>query len=116
MVEYNSVKYNFIEWNSVECNFIECNSIEYINGKYQYQKFWSKATKIDKKSYKNIDFNYIGYITMKDSDYAKINSVNPLYLAISEVDGYFEEKNGTKYLILDSKDKNKEVFKKYTEL
>ena len=53
---------------------------------------------------------------MKDSDYAKINSVNPLYLAISEVDGYFEEKNGTKYLILDSKDKNKEVFKKYTEL
>ena len=34
--------------------------------------------KIDKKSYKNIDIYYIGYITMKDSDYVKIKSVNPL--------------------------------------
>ena len=35
--------------------------------------------KIYKKSYKNID-NYIGYISMKDSDYVKLKSVNPLYL------------------------------------
>ena len=35
---------------------------------------------IDKKSYKNIDIYYIGYITMKDFDYIKINSVDPLYL------------------------------------
>ena len=48
--------------------------------------------KIDKKSYKNIDIYYIGYITMKDSDYVKIKSVNPLYLIISEVDGCFKEK------------------------
>ena len=34
--------------------------------------------KIDKKSYKNIDIYYIGYITMKDSDYVKIKNVNPL--------------------------------------
>ena len=53
---------------------------------------------------------------MEDSDYVKINSVNPLYLLISEVDGYFEEKNGNKYLILDSTDKNKEVLIKYTKL
>ena len=72
--------------------------------------------KIDKKSYKNIDIYYIGYITMKDSDYVKINSVNPLYLIIDEVDGHFEEKNGNKYLILDFTDKNKEVLKKYTQL
>ena len=38
--------------------------------------------KIDKKSYKNIGIYYIGYITMKDSDHVKINSVNPLYLII----------------------------------
>ena len=48
--------------------------------------------KIDKKSYKNIDIYYIGYITVKDSDYVKINSVNPLYLIISEVDRYIKEK------------------------
>ena len=72
--------------------------------------------KIDKKSYKNIDIYYIGYITMKDSDYVKINSVNPLYLIIDKADGNSEEKNGNKYLILDSTDKNKEVLIKYTKL
>ena len=29
---------------------------------------------------------------MKDSDYVKINSVNPFYLIIDKVDGHFEEK------------------------
>ena len=72
--------------------------------------------KIDKKLYKNIDICYIGFITMKDSNHVKINSVNPLYLIIGEVDGYFEEKNGSKYLILDSTDKNKEALKMYAEL
>ena len=72
--------------------------------------------KIDKKSYKNIDVYYIGYITMKDSDYVNINRVNPLYLIISDVDGYFEEKSRNKYLVLDSTDKNKEVLIKNTEL
>ena len=50
---------------------------------------------------------------MKDSDYVKINNVNPLYLIIDEVDVHFEEKSGNKYLILDSTDKKKEVFIKY---
>ena len=52
--------------------------------------------KIDKKSYKNIDIYYIGYITMKDSDYVKIKSINPLYLIISEVDGHIKGENGNK--------------------
>ena len=71
---------------------------------------------VPKKSYEDIDIYYIGYITMKDSDYVKIKNVNPLYLIISEVDGHFEEKNGNKYLILDSTNKNKKVLTKYTEL
>ena len=29
---------------------------------------------------------------MKESDYVKLKSVNPLYLIISEVVGHFEEK------------------------
>ena len=80
------------------------------------EDFDPNLLKIDKKSYKNIDIYYIGYITMKDSDYVKIKNVNPLYLIISEVDGHFEEKNGNKYLILDFTDKNKEALKKYTQL
>ena len=36
--------------------------------------------KIKTKSYKNILIYYIEYMTIKDSKYVKINSVNPLYL------------------------------------
>ena len=53
---------------------------------------------------------------MKDSEYVKINSVNPLYLIINEIDEYIKEKDGNKYLTLVSTDKNKEVLTKYTEL
>ena len=48
--------------------------------------------KIDKNQYKNIDIYYIGNITVKDSDYVKISGVNPLYLIISEANGYIKEK------------------------
>ena len=40
--------------------------------------FVSNLLKIDKNLYKNIGIYYIGYITIKYSDYAKINCVNPL--------------------------------------
>ena len=53
----------------------------------------------DKNSYKNIDVYYIRYITMKNSDHVKINSVNPLYIITDDVDGSVGEKNGNKYLI-----------------
>ena len=54
--------------------------------------FDSNLLKIDKKSHKNIAIYYIEYITMKDSDYLTINTVNPLYMIIGEVDGCIEEK------------------------
>ena len=41
---------------------------------------------------------------------------NPLHLIIDEVEGHSEEKNGNKYLILDSTYKNKEVLIKYAKL
>ena len=31
------------------------------------------------------DIFYIGYITMEDSDYVKINNVNPLYYLIIDI-------------------------------
>ena len=58
---------------------------------------------------------YIGYIIMKDSDYVKSNSVNPLYLIIDKVDGYIEEKNVYKYFILTFTEKNKEALTKHTK-
>ena len=45
---------------------------------------------IDKKLCKNIDIYYIGYITIKYSDYVNIYSLNPLYFIIDEIDWYTE--------------------------
>ena len=39
-----------------------------------------------------------------------------MYLIIDKRDGHFKEKNGNRYLILDSTDKNKEILIKYTKL
>ena len=95
------------------CFYNDINSIEEFN---------SSLLKIDKKSCKDIDIYYIGYITIKKiGDCENIYSVNPLYLIIGKVDGHIErssaeENNGNKYLVFDSTDENKEVLKKYTEL
>ena len=54
--------------------------------------------RIDKKSCKNIDIYYIGYITTKSiSDYENINSVNSLCLIVDETDGYIKQSNENKY-------------------
>ena len=65
--------------------------------------------KIDKKLFRNIDISYIGYITIKNiSDNKNIHSVNPLFIVIGKADRRFEDKNGNKYLVFVSTDKNKE--------
>ena len=81
------------------------------------KNFDAKLLKIDKKSYKNIDIYYIGYITIKKvDDCENINSVNPLYLLIDHASGYIEEKGVNKYLVFDSTDENKELLKKYNDV
>ena len=57
------------------------------------RNFNSNLLKIDKKSRENFDIYYIGQITIKKfSDFENIHSVNPLYLKIDSVTGYFKEK------------------------
>ena len=69
----------------------------YLDDMINIANFDLNLLKIDNKLYKNIDIYYLGHITMKDSGYVKIKSVNPLYLVIYQVDGHFEEKSGNKY-------------------
>ena len=65
----------------------------FFNDMINITNFDPSQIKIDKKPYKNIGIYYIGYITIKSiSDYEIINSVNPLYLIIGEVDGYIKNK------------------------
>ena len=62
------------------------------------ENFNPSNIKIHEKSQKNILVYYIGHVTI--NKYVKTYSVNPLYLIFRYVNGYFEETNGNKYLML----------------
>ena len=70
--------------------------------------------KLDKKGVMSINVYYIGYITKKPA--YNIDSVNPLYLNIYTIDGFIEEKDGSKYLNIAFTDYNNKVLKKYSEV
>ena len=75
------------------------------------KNFHSNLLKIDKKSHKDINIYFIGYITIKKfGDCENIHSVNLLYLIIHSATGHYKEKNGEKYLIIDSIEKYEDVF------
>ena len=58
----------------------------------------------------DISIYYIGYIAKKPE--YNINSVNPLYLLIHELDGFVEEKDGSKYVNIALTDNNNDVLTK----
>ena len=66
----------------------------YFHDMINIKNFDSDLLKIDKKSYKNIDIYYTGYITIKVTDYINIQSVNCLYPLFDKVDGYIKEVMG----------------------
>ena len=70
--------------------------------------------KLDKKSSMDISVYYISYVTKKSEN--NINSVNPLYLLIDELDGFIEEKEGGKYLNISLTYNNSDVLIKYAEV
>ena len=78
---------------------------------YHLLPFQFTNIKTDEKSYKNILIYYIGYVTIKDLKYVKINSVNTLYLIFGIVNGYFEEINGNNYFLLVLTNESKEIVK-----
>ena len=65
------------------------NRIYYFFDDINIKSFDPNKIKIDEKSYKNILTYYLGYVTIIDLKCIKINSVNPLYLIINKVNGYF---------------------------
>ena len=80
------------------------------------KEFDPNSIKKDQKSCKIILIYYIACVTIKDSKYVIINSLNPLYLMFNRINRYFEEINGNKYLTLVSTNESKEKIKKYEEL
>ena len=73
--------------------------------------FHSNLLRIDKKNcIKTLIFTILVTLPLKKSIDVKILSVNPLYLMIHSATGYFKEKHGKKYLVLDPTKKYDEVF------
>ena len=81
------------------------------NDRLSKENFDVNNIKRDQNSYKNILIYYIGYATIKNNP--KIYSVNLLYLIFTNINGYFEETNGNKHLILIPTYGSKEKIKKY---
>ena len=83
----------------------------FYNDLINIKDFDARLLKLDKKTSMNLGIYYIGYVTKKAA--YNVNSVNPLYMMINRIDGFFEEK-GHKYTALT--DRNTEVLKKYAEV
>ena len=66
--------------------------------------------------YKNILINQIRYLTIKDLNCVKINSVNSLYLIIGTINRHIEENNENKCLTLVSTDKSEGKLRKYEKM
>ena len=88
---------------------------------------FAKLIHIDYFMYKNVIFflqlrfgcvfyGPIDIAIKKIPDCENIYSVNPLYLLVKHANGYIEEKNENRYLIIDYTDENKELLKKYNDV
>ena len=78
-------------------------------------EFDGSKLKVDKKDYNDIDIYYLGYEHKKKiSECDVINSVNPLYLRIVDINGQFEKgKDDMWYLIISGDD---DFFKKLVDI
>ena len=79
----------------------------FYNDLIHIKDFSPRLLKLDKNTSMGLGIYYIGYDTKKPE--YKINSVNPLCLMISRIDGFIEKKDGDKYLSIASTDRNSEV-------
>ena len=85
----------------------------FYNDLINLKDFDPNLLKLDKKSLHRCIY-YIGYVTKKPE--CNIHSVNPLYLLISEFDGFIEEKESSKYLNISLIFNNDDVLVKFAEV
>ena len=69
------------------------SAYHYFEDMVNIENFHSNLLEINKKSHKDINIYYIGYIMIKKfSDCENIHSVNPLYLILYSATGYLKKK------------------------
>ena len=102
---------------SIKEIMIKNRTYYFYNDIIDIEKFNLNMLKLHRKSYKSLDIYNIGYVSVKKIGHGyDINSVNPLYLRIDNVNGYIEEINEDKYLVFDDTYENKELLKRYDDV
>ena len=112
------IRFSFIKLTNGtnQTNYDQKSNFLLLQSHYQSQKFWAKLVKNWQKTLQVNEYSLHWNITIKNiDDCESISSVNPLYLRINHASGYIEEKNGNKYLVFDSTDRNKELLKKFSD-
>ena len=89
--------------NIVKDGNIKNDTYCFFNDIINIKDFDPNNIKLGEKSCKNVNYN----VTIKDSKYLQINSVNSLHLMFNKMNGYFEEINENKYLTLVPTNENK---------
>ena len=82
----------------------------FFNDIIKKRNFYPNIIKLDQKPNTNILIYYIGYVTITDLKYVKINSANPLSLIFNKVNRYFED------IMLVPTNQSKEKAEKYEEI
>ena len=98
--------------NKVKDVSIKNHTYHFFNG---ISKIKRLTNKLASKCLQKILIDCIGYVTVKYSKYVKIDSVNPLYLIFSKMNGHLDTKeiNKNKYLALIPTNQSKEKINKY---
>ena len=97
---------------------IKTRSYYFYNDLINVLNFETSNLKLGRKTWKDLDIYYIGYVDKDKTAEWKVNSVNPSYLIITNIYGTVEEKNGHKFLSIDSYlgDHLDSVLKKYNQV
>ena len=89
---------------------IKNNSYYFYNDLINLSNFSMNNLNLDKKTWKDIDIYYIGYVDKSKPEDWCVNSVNPLHLMINRVFCSVGEKDGVKYLKIDKGNKKASRF------
>ena len=90
---------------------IRDRSYYFYNDLISFWNFGERNLKLNKKSWKDFDIYYLGYVDKKPEWH--VNSLNQLYFIVNRVYGMIFKENGTKYLSIH---KPENVFKKFEQV
>ena len=90
---------------------IKGRSYYFYNDLISLWNFDERNLKLDKKSWKDIDIYYLGYVDKMPE--WNVNSVNQLYFIVNRIYGSILEENGAKYLTIP---RPENVLKKYEQV